>query len=60
MSPRKLDDPAWRKNRATVAARAAHSLSTLIGRIERRRDELTPEEWDRIDALTQEKRPRGE
>jgi len=47
----KLDDREWLTRRAQAGARAAHSLPSLISRIERRQTELTEEDRERLAAL---------
>jgi len=44
----KLDDKEWLTARGRAGARGAHSLPTLIGRIERRMDELAPCDLERL------------
>lgn len=44
-------DPEWRKNRATAAGRASHTPVSLIGRLERRRHELTESDIQRLATL---------
>jgi hypothetical protein len=48
----KLDDPEWRRERASRAAHAAHAkrrlIETHVAAIEERRDELTAEQRRRL------------
>ncbi|MGV1010567.1 MAG: hypothetical protein ACOYBY_18530 [Dermatophilaceae bacterium] len=47
----KLADPRFRSDRASLAGRASHALPALIGRIERRSNELTDEDRERLAKL---------
>ena len=44
-------DPVKARERAEAAARASHTPDTLISRIERAKERLTPAQWDRLAAL---------
>lgn len=52
MSAQKVNDPAWRRERAAAGGRAAQTLPVLISRIERREDELTDEDRERLARLS--------
>ena len=52
MSTRKIEDPQWRRQRAAAGARAAHTLPAIISRIERREDELTDDDRERLARLS--------
>lgn len=44
-------DPEWRAQRAALGGRASHTTVSLIGRLERRRHELTESDIRRLAAL---------
>ena len=46
-----LCDPEWRVQRAAKGGRASHTTVSLIGRLERRRHELTESDIQRLTTL---------
>lgn len=49
--PSKLDDPAWRQERARKASRASHSVETLVATLVRRAPELSDSHRSQLRAL---------
>jgi len=40
---RKIDNPEWRRNRASIASRASRSVDAYLRALAKRREELTAE-----------------